>query len=64
MQDFCVLVPGKFCNNCGMCNRCDLNPEKTCDNCMECLKSNADYNAILIEEILEDIDNTDADYIA
>ena len=50
----CVLYEGKICDNCGECNVCDLNPDKICDNCMACLKTGADYNAIEIDEIIDD----------
>ena len=50
----CVLTDGKLCDDCGECNRCDLDPNKICDNCMACLKTGADYNAIEIDEIIDD----------
>ena len=50
----CVLDETKICDDCGECNRCDLDPNKICDNCMECLKTGADYNAIEIDEIIDD----------
>lgn len=51
---YCVLVDGKICDDCGECNVCDLDPNKICDNCMACLKTGADYNAVEIDEIIED----------
>ncbi len=54
MTKYCVLDETKVCDDCGECNRCDLNPDKICDNCMECLKTGADYRAIEIDEIIED----------
>lgn len=56
----CVLYDDKICDDCGECNVCDLNPNKICDNCMECLKSGADYNAIEIDEIIDDGSGMDA----
>ena len=50
---FCVLVDGKICDDCGECQRCDLDPNKICDNCMKCVNTGADYTAIEIDEILE-----------
>ena len=50
----CVLEDDKICNNCGQCNMCDLDPTKVCDNCMKCVKSDADFNAIEIDEIIDD----------
>lgn len=51
---YCVLDESKLCNDCGECSVCDLDPNKICDNCMKCLKSGADYNAIEIDEIIDD----------
>ncbi|MDY5219061.1 MAG: hypothetical protein ACI4O8_04740 [Aristaeellaceae bacterium] len=51
MEKMCQLVDGKLCDNCGECQRCDLDPEKICDNCMKCVNSGADYAAIEIDEI-------------
>ncbi len=50
----CVLDDSKLCDDCGECNVCDLDPNKICDNCMKCLKTGADYNAIEIDEIIDD----------
>ena len=49
-----MLDETKICDDCGECNMCDLDPNKICDNCMECLKTGADYNAIEIDEIIDD----------
>ncbi|MBR2699842.1 MAG: hypothetical protein IKE76_14745 [Clostridia bacterium] len=54
MTKYCVLDETKICDNCGKCNVCDLDPNKICDNCMKCLQTGADYNAIEIDEIIED----------
>lgn len=54
MTRICVLDESKICDDCGECNRCDLDPNKICDNCMACLKTGADYNAIEIDEIIDD----------
>lgn len=58
MEKMCQLVDGKICDNCGECQRCDLDPEKICDNCMKCVNSGADYTAIEIDEILESEDDS------
>ena len=58
---YCVLDENKICDDCGECNVCDLDPNKICDNCMKCLRTGADYNAIEIDEIIEDGTDT-ADY--
>ena len=52
-QKICVLDDAKICDDCGDCGRCDLNPDKICDNCMKCVKSDAEYNAVEIDEIIE-----------
>ncbi|MGI6574413.1 MAG: hypothetical protein ACOX3A_00810 [bacterium] len=51
----CVLED-KICINCGKCLYCDLDSNKLCDNCMQCLESDADYKAILIDDILFNIE--------
>ena len=53
-KKYCVLDETKLCNDCGECTVCDLDPNKICDNCMKCVKSGADYNAIEIDEIIDD----------
>ena len=50
----CVLDDSKLCDDCGECNVCDIDPNKICDNCMKCLETGADYNAIEIDEIIDD----------
>ena len=54
MEKMCVLDETKICDDCGECNVCDLDPNKICDNCMKCVNTGADYNAIEIDEIIED----------
>ena len=51
---YCVLDETKVCDDCGECNLCDLDPNKICDNCMKCVNTGADYNAVEIDEIIED----------
>jgi len=31
---------------------CDLNPENLCNNCAACIKSDADFKSIIIDDIL------------
>ena len=50
----CLLDEEKFCDECGKCTRCDLDPQKLCDNCMKCIQTGADYNAVEIDEIIDD----------
>ena len=54
MPKYCVLEEGKLCDDCGECSVCDLDPNKICDNCMKCLQTGADYNAIEVDEIIDD----------
>lgn len=50
----CVLYD-RECIGCGECDRCDLDPNKICDNCMKCVKGDAEYRAIMVEDFeLED----------
>ena len=53
-EKYCVLDETKLCDDCGECNVCDLDPNKICDNCMKCLNTGADYNAVEIDEIIDD----------
>ena len=46
----CVLYD-RECIGCGECDRCDLDPEKICDNCMKCVRGEAEYRGIIVEEI-------------
>ena len=57
---YCVLYDDKICDDCGECNVCDLDPNKICDNCMKCVNTGAAYNAIEIDEIIEDGTATEA----
>lgn len=46
----CILYE-RECIDCGECDRCELDPNKICDNCMKCVSGNAEYRAIVIDEI-------------
>lgn len=53
MEKHCILDEDSLCVDCGDCLVCDLDSEKLCDNCMCCVqKSNADYLAIEIDEVI------------
>ena len=53
MEKHCIMDEDRICIDCGDCLTCDLDPEKVCDNCMRCVqKSNADYLAIEIDEVI------------
>lgn len=54
MAKVCVLDENKICDDCGECQVCDLDPNKICDNCMKCVRTGADYNAVEIDEIIDD----------
>lgn len=49
----CLLFDDRICDDCGECERCDIDREKLCDNCMKCIRTSADYGAIEIDEVLE-----------
>ncbi len=50
----CVLIDKKTCNNCGECERCDLDPKKECDNCCKCIDRESDYKGIYIDDIIDE----------
>lgn len=51
----CIFDTKKQCNDCGECNKCDINPSKTCNSCGKCLDIEGyDAKAIGIEEIVEE----------
>ncbi len=55
MMKYCVLNEMKICDECGECNRCDLDPDKICDNCCKCLDSDsgkADYAQIDVSDVV------------
>ncbi len=57
MEKICVLDSKKICNDCGTCDKCDLNPEKICDSCGECINMELKgKKEILIDKIIEDPD--------
>lgn len=47
----CVLREGP-CTSCLECLYCDVDPYKECDNCMACVADEADFRAILVDDIL------------
>lgn len=53
-REYCIFKEKKPCDNCGECERCDLNSNKKCDNCGKCLaKDGFDMKGIKIDEIIE-----------
>jgi hypothetical protein len=53
-REYCIFKEKKPCNNCGECERCDLNSNKKCNNCGKCLeKDGFDMKGIKIDEIIE-----------
>lgn len=52
----CVIYD-RDCIECGECNMCDLEPGKICDNCMRCVEVGADYNEVIIKDIVDGIEN-------
>ncbi|MBC2581375.1 hypothetical protein [Clostridium sp. DJ247] len=54
-REYCIFKTSKPCNNCGECDRCDLNSSKLCNNCGKCLEAQGfDMKAIKIDEIVDD----------
>lgn len=51
LGEMCELYD-RPCNDCGECDRCDLDPEKTCDNCGKCLDMK-DFASIQIDGIFQ-----------
>ncbi|MBQ8425651.1 MAG: hypothetical protein IJX17_06480 [Clostridia bacterium] len=52
----CVLEDDKFCNDCGECDRCDIDPTKICDNCGKCLDEYKTNSKGFIEVPIDKID--------
>ena len=53
-RKYCIFKEKKPCDNCGECERCDLNSNKKCDNCGKCLaKDGFDMKGIKIDEVIE-----------
>ena len=42
----------KLCDNCGECDRCDLDSSKICDNCGRCIEVTENYAEIKIDKII------------
>lgn len=53
MAKQCVLYD-RICNDCGECDRCDLDPNKICDNCGKCIEPDKNYKIIKITKIVTD----------
>lgn len=54
-RKYCIFKANKACNNCGECERCDLDSSKKCNNCGKCLEMEGfDIKAIKIDEIMEE----------
>ena len=52
----CVLNETMNCNNCGECDRCDIDPNKICDNCGACLDAYNTNEKGFIEIPIDKID--------
>lgn len=44
----------KLCDNCGECDKCDLDNTKICDNCGKCIEYGENYAKIKIDRIITD----------
>ena len=51
MMEKCILYD-RECIDCGECDMCELDPQKRCDNCMKCVKTGAEYRAVIVDEII------------
>ena len=47
----CILYD-RECIDCGECDMCELDPKKRCDNCMKCVNGNAEYRAVVVDQII------------
>ncbi len=57
----CILYDDKICNDCGECNRCDLDPNKICDNCCKCLEiEGKEYSEFNFTELYKESMNVNA----
>ena len=54
----CVLEDDKKCNDCGECDRCDLDPTKICDNCGACISEFNTNEKGFVEIPIDRIDMT------
>ena len=46
----------KLCDDCGECDKCDLDSTKICDNCGKCIEYTDSYAKIKIDKIITDKD--------
>lgn len=57
---YCIFNYNKLCNNCGECDRCDIDPNKKCNNCGKCLEDEGyDMKAIEIDKVVLDGEKLD-----
>lgn len=55
MEKHCIFQSEILCNNCGECDKCDLDSNKLCNNCGKCLQlDDYDSRAIGIDDLMED----------
>ena len=47
----CILYE-RECIDCGECDMCELDPTKRCDNRMKCVNNNAEYRAVIVDEVI------------
>ena len=52
VRDGKARILGERCIDCGECDMCDLDPTKVCDNCGKCIHSDAEYNTVVIDQII------------
>ena len=52
----CVLDESIKCDDCGECDRCDIDPSKICDNCGACLDAYNTNEKGFVEVPIDKID--------
>lgn len=57
----CVLDETLKCDDCGECDRCDLDPSKICDNCGACIDQYNTNEKGFVEIPIDKIDMTGGD---
>lgn len=55
MSKLCIFDSKVNCNNCGECEKCDLDKNKICNNCGKCMDIDGyESKSVFIEKIIED----------
>lgn len=57
----CILDGETPCDDCGECDRCDIDPTKICDNCGACIDAYNTNEKGFVEIPIDKIDTTGGD---